>query len=68
MSAPGPSPRPSPPSAGEGGPAKRVGEGLSTDPLSLTYATLRFVQLGWRVIRLEATPAGPGTRPGDPNR
>ena len=36
--------------------------------LSLTYATLRFVQLGWRVIRLEATPAGPGTLPGDPNR
>jgi crotonobetainyl-CoA:carnitine CoA-transferase CaiB-like acyl-CoA transferase len=36
--------------------------------LSLTYATLRFVQLGWRVIRLEATPAGPGQLPGDPNR
>jgi itaconate CoA-transferase len=35
--------------------------------LSLTYATLRFVQLGWRVIRLEATPAGAGL-PGDPNR
>jgi crotonobetainyl-CoA:carnitine CoA-transferase CaiB-like acyl-CoA transferase len=35
--------------------------------LSLTYATLRFVQLGWRVIRLEATPSGSGL-PGDPNR
>ncbi len=35
--------------------------------LSLTYATLRFVQLGWRVIRLEATP-GPSGLPGDPNR
>jgi crotonobetainyl-CoA:carnitine CoA-transferase CaiB-like acyl-CoA transferase len=35
--------------------------------LSLSYATMRFVQLGWRVIRLEATPAGPGL-PGDPNR
>lgn len=35
--------------------------------LSLTYATMRFVQLGWRVIRIEATPSGRGL-PGDPNR
>jgi crotonobetainyl-CoA:carnitine CoA-transferase CaiB-like acyl-CoA transferase len=35
--------------------------------LSLSYATLRFVQLGWRVIRLEATPSGKAL-PGDPNR
>jgi len=36
--------------------------------LSMTYATLRFVHLGWRVIRVEATPIeGRGT-PGDPNR
>ena len=35
--------------------------------LSLPYATLRFAQLGWRVIRIEATPAGYGP-PGDPNR
>jgi crotonobetainyl-CoA:carnitine CoA-transferase CaiB-like acyl-CoA transferase len=35
--------------------------------LSLPYATLRFVQLGWRVIRIEATPAAEGL-PGDPNR
>lgn len=35
--------------------------------LSLPYATLRFVQLGWRVIRLEATPGGSAS-PGDPNR
>ena len=35
--------------------------------LSLPYATLRFAQLGWRVIRLEATPSGEGL-PGDPNR
>ena len=35
--------------------------------LSLPYATLRFVQLGWRVIRIEATPSGQGL-PGDPNR
>jgi crotonobetainyl-CoA:carnitine CoA-transferase CaiB-like acyl-CoA transferase len=35
--------------------------------LSLPYATLRFVQLGWRVIRIEATPAGDAL-PGDPNR
>jgi itaconate CoA-transferase len=35
--------------------------------LSLPYATLRFRQLGWRVIRIESTPAGEGL-PGDPNR
>ncbi|MBL8340517.1 MAG: CoA transferase [Rubrivivax sp.] len=35
--------------------------------LSLPYATLRFAQLGWRVIRIEATPAREGL-PGDPNR
>lgn len=35
--------------------------------LSMSYATLRFAQLGWRVIRLEATPDGVGL-PGDPNR
>ncbi|MBE0548339.1 MAG: CoA transferase [Rubrivivax sp.] len=35
--------------------------------LSLPYATLRFAQLGWRVIRIEATPSGAGL-PGDPNR
>lgn len=36
--------------------------------LSLTYATLRFAHLGWRVIRLEATPTTSGVLPGDPNR
>jgi crotonobetainyl-CoA:carnitine CoA-transferase CaiB-like acyl-CoA transferase len=36
--------------------------------LSLSYGTLRFMQLGWRVIRLESAPR-PGQRtPGDPNR
>ena len=36
--------------------------------LSMSYATLRMVHLGWRVIRVEATPA-PGRRSkGDPNR
>jgi crotonobetainyl-CoA:carnitine CoA-transferase CaiB-like acyl-CoA transferase len=35
--------------------------------LSLSYATMRFAQLGWRVIRLEATPGRSGL-PGDPNR
>ncbi len=35
--------------------------------LSLPSATLRFAQLGWRVIRIEATPYGKGL-PGDPNR
>jgi len=36
--------------------------------LSLTYATLRFVHLGWRVIRLESTPLGRNLPAGDPNR
>jgi itaconate CoA-transferase len=35
--------------------------------LSLPYATLRFAQLGWRVIRIESTPVAGGL-PGDPNR
>ncbi len=35
--------------------------------LSLPSATLRFAQLGWRVIRIEATSAG-NALPGDPNR
>ena len=36
--------------------------------LSLSYGTLRFVQLGWRVIRLESAPAEGQATPGDPNR
>lgn len=35
--------------------------------LSLSYGTQRFVHLGWRVIRVEATPSG-SRLPGDPNR
>ena len=35
--------------------------------LSMPSATLRFAQLGWRVIRIEATKADGGL-PGDPNR
>jgi crotonobetainyl-CoA:carnitine CoA-transferase CaiB-like acyl-CoA transferase len=35
--------------------------------LSMPYATLRFVQLGWRVIRIEALGSG-RELPGDPNR
>ncbi|HEX8012041.1 MAG TPA: CoA transferase [Casimicrobiaceae bacterium] len=35
--------------------------------LALPYATLRFAQLGWRVIRIEAYAPGE-TLPGDPNR
>jgi len=34
--------------------------------LSLPHATLRFAQLGWRVIRIEAV--GGGGLPGDPDR
>ena len=36
--------------------------------LALPYGTLRLVQLGWRVIRLEATPRPGQKTPGDPNR
>jgi len=36
--------------------------------VALPSATLRFVQLGWRVIRIESTPTGNGVQPGDPNR
>ena len=32
----------------------------------MPYATMRFVHLGWRVIRVEST--GGGDQPGDPNR
>lgn len=35
--------------------------------LAMPYATLRFAQLGWRVIRIEATPSG-SSLAGDPNR
>lgn len=35
--------------------------------LALPYATQRFVQLGWRVIRIES-PAESGENAGDPNR
>ncbi|MYH36205.1 MAG: CoA transferase [Rhodospirillaceae bacterium] len=34
--------------------------------LAMPYATMRFVHLGWRVIRVEST--GGGDQPGDPNR
>jgi crotonobetainyl-CoA:carnitine CoA-transferase CaiB-like acyl-CoA transferase len=36
--------------------------------LSLTSATLRFVHLGWRVIKIEAPPQPGEALPGDPNR
>jgi len=36
--------------------------------LSMPYATQRFVQLGWRVIRVEATPVHGRKTKGDPNR
>lgn len=36
--------------------------------LTLPYATQRFVQLGWRVIRLETPPDKASGRGGDPNR
>ena len=36
--------------------------------LSMPYGTLRFVHLGWRVIRIEATPVEGLRTHGDPNR
>jgi crotonobetainyl-CoA:carnitine CoA-transferase CaiB-like acyl-CoA transferase len=36
--------------------------------LSMSYATLRFVHLGWRVIRVEPTPIKGRASKGDPNR
>ncbi len=36
--------------------------------LSMPYATLRFVHLGWRVIRVEPTPFAGRKSKGDPNR
>ncbi len=36
--------------------------------LSMSYATLRMVHLGWRVIRIEATPLPGRKSRGDPNR
>jgi len=36
--------------------------------LTMTYATLRFVHLGWRVIRVEPTPVPGRKSKGDPNR
>ncbi|NIM18117.1 MAG: CoA transferase [Candidatus Aminicenantes bacterium] len=36
--------------------------------LTMTYATLRCVHLGWRVIKLESTPLPGQMTKGDPNR
>jgi itaconate CoA-transferase len=36
--------------------------------LTMTYATLRFVHLGWRVIKIEPTPVEGRKSKGDPNR
>jgi len=36
--------------------------------LSMSYATLRFVHLGYRVIRVEQTPVPGRASRGDPNR
>lgn len=36
--------------------------------LSMSYATLRFAHLGWRVIRIEPTPSPRLRTRGDPNR
>jgi len=36
--------------------------------LALPYATQRFVQLGWRVIRIETPAENENSKSGDPNR
>lgn len=36
--------------------------------LTMTYATLRFVHLGWRIIKVEPTPVPGHKAKGDPNR
>lgn len=36
--------------------------------MALPYATQRFAQLGWRVIRIESPPEAGASRGGDPNR
>ena len=36
--------------------------------LTLPYATQRFAQLGWRVIRIESEGREGQATPGDPNR
>ena len=36
--------------------------------LALPYATQRFAQLGWRVIRVESPPDDTNAKAGDPNR
>jgi len=36
--------------------------------LTLPYATERFAQMGWRVIRIETAGKAGQSRPGDPNR
>ncbi|TAK30457.1 MAG: CoA transferase [Saprospiraceae bacterium] len=36
--------------------------------LTLPYATERFAQMGWRVIRIETAGIAGQSRPGDPNR
>jgi itaconate CoA-transferase len=36
--------------------------------LTMTYATLRLVHLGWRVIKIEPTPLAGQKSKGDPNR
>ena len=52
--------------AGKTGAARRPVVISAEQALSMSYATLRFVQLGWRVIRLKPTPV-PGRRSkGDP--
>src|SRR5690606_17569928 len=52
--------------ADEGSTMKRRTVLSMEQALSLPHATLRFAQLGWRVIRIESV--GGGGLPGDPNR
>ena len=54
------------PSGSEGRSMKRDTVLSMEQALSLPSATLRFAHLGWRVIRIEATPQSAKGLPGDP--
>ena len=49
-------------------PSKQVTVLSLEQALALPYATERFVQMGWRVIRIETPAENPGENAGDPNR
>jgi itaconate CoA-transferase len=64
-----PSPNGTSPDGTSPAPKRRVPTVLTLEQaLSMSYATLRMSQLGWRVIRVEPTPIPGRKSRGDPNR